>query len=60
MQNAVVLILANKRDIATMNLEDLSIKLGVSQLKRNWAIFPITAIKDHESSGLVVAMEWLI
>lgn len=60
MQNAVVLILANKRDIATINLEQLSIKLGVHSMKRNWAIYPVTAIKDHQNSGLVQAMEWLI
>lgn len=29
-------------------------------MKRNWAIYPVTAIKDHENSGLVPAMEWLI
>lgn len=29
-------------------------------MKRNWAIYPVTAIKDHEGSGLVSAMEWLI
>jgi hypothetical protein len=60
MQSAVVLIIANKRDIATMNLEQLSVKLGVHSMKRNWAIYPVTAIKDHQSSGLVQAMEWLI
>lgn len=60
MQNAVVLILANKRDVATMNLEHLSVKLGVQELHRNWAIYPVTAIKEHDTSGLIPAMEWLI
>lgn len=60
MKNCVVLILANKRDIATLNLEELSKKLGVSEFKRNWAIYPVTAIKNHQISGLVEAMEWLI
>jgi len=32
----------------------------VHKLQRNWAIYPVTAIKDHESSGLVPAMEWLV
>jgi hypothetical protein len=60
MQQAVLLVIANKRDVATMNMEHLSEKLDVQGLKRNWAIYPVTAIKDHESSGLVPAMEWLI
>ena len=60
MQEAVVLILANKRDVATMNLEDISQKLGISQMKRNWAIYPITAVKEQKESGLPAAMEWLI
>lgn len=60
MEKAIVLIIANKRDVATVNLETLSERLGVHQLKRNWAIYPVTAIKDHEGSGLVSAMEWLI
>jgi hypothetical protein len=47
MQQAVVLILANKRDVATMNLEDLSVKLKVREFKRNWAIYPVTAVKEH-------------
>lgn len=48
MSEAVVLILANKRDQATMNLEHLREKMAISGLKRNWAIYPITAIKDHK------------
>jgi ADP-ribosylation factor 1/2 len=60
MQGAVVLVLANKRDMATMNLEELRQKLEISELKRNWAIYPITAIKEHAESGLPAAMEWLI
>ena len=60
MKNAVVLILANKRDMATMNLEEICEKLKIKQFKRNWAIYPITAIKDQAESGLPLAMEWLI
>ncbi len=60
MEQAVVLVIANKRDVATMGMEHLSEKLALQGLKRNWAIYPVTAIKDHENSGLVAAMEWLI
>jgi 50S ribosomal subunit-associated GTPase HflX len=60
MQQAVVLIIANKRDVATVSMDHLSDKLGVHSMKRNWAIYPVTAIKDHQSSGLLPAMEWLI
>lgn len=45
MENAVVLVLANKRDVATMNIETICSKLELNNLKRNWAIFPICAIK---------------
>ena len=46
MQNSVILVLANKRDVATLGLEDICNKLGLKDLKkRNWAIFPVTAIK---------------
>lgn len=38
----------------------MSERLGVHKLQRNWAIYPVTAIKDHETSGLVPAMEWLV
>lgn len=38
----------------------MSDRLGVHKLQRNWAIYPVTAIKDHETSGLVPAMEWLV
>lgn len=60
MSSAVVLVLANKRDMATMNLEDMRQKLAINDLKRNWAIYPVTAIKEHSESGLAQAMEWLI
>ena len=60
MQEAVVLVLANKRDVATMNLEQISEKLGTAKLKRNWAIYPVTAIREQEESGLPAAMQWLI
>lgn len=59
MQEAVVLILANKRDKATMSVEYLSQQLGVMQFKRNWAIFPTTAVNER-NSGLEEAMQWLI
>lgn len=59
MQNCVVLVLANKRDIATMNLEYISNKLMLNGMKRNWAVYPVCAIKD-ESHNLPAAMEWLI
>ena len=29
-------------------------------MKRNWAIYPITATREHKDSGLPEAMEWLI
>jgi hypothetical protein len=48
MQQAVVLILANKRDVATMNLEQLSEKLATGSLQRNWAIYPVTAVREQE------------
>jgi hypothetical protein len=32
----------------------------LTQIKRNWAIYPVTAIKEHGESGLPAAMEWLI
>jgi hypothetical protein len=48
----VILILANKRDMATMNLEYLKEKMQISGMKRNWAIYPITAIRGHKDSGL--------
>ena len=60
MKNAVVLVLANKRDMATMNLEQICQKLDIKKFNRNWAIYPVTAIKDQADSGLPVAMEWLI
>ena len=60
MSEAVILVLANKRDMATMNLEHLREKLSISGMKRNWAIYPITATRDHKESGLPEAMEWLI
>jgi hypothetical protein len=46
MQDSVILILANKRDVATMNLDFICQKLGIKDLKRNWAIFPVTATKE--------------
>jgi hypothetical protein len=48
MKDAVVLVLANKRDVATMNLEEVSQKLGLESLGRNWAIYPITAVKEQQ------------
>lgn len=48
MKDAVVLVLANKRDVATMNLEEVSQKLGLGNLGRNWAIYPITAVKEQQ------------
>ena len=59
MQNAVVLVLANKRDVATMNVESLCNKLELNSMKRNWAIFPVCAIKE-EGNNLDAAMQWLI
>lgn len=59
MENCVVLVLANKRDIATMSLDHVCEKLGLKKLKRNWAIFPVTAIKES-NNGLHEAMEWLV
>ena len=46
MRDAVILVLANKRDLATMNLEEVCSKLGVREMKRNWAIYPTVAIKE--------------
>lgn len=60
MKDSVVLVLANKRDVATMNLEQVSEKLSLNKLGRNWAIYPVTAIKEQKESGLPAAMEWLI
>ena len=60
MQEAVVLVIANKRDVATVNLEQMSQRLKLAEIKRNWAIYPVTAVKEHEQSGLPPAMEWLI
>lgn len=59
MQNAVILVLANKRDVATMNIEGVCNKLGLNELKRNWAIFPVCAIKE-QGNNLDEAMKWLI
>lgn len=59
MQNSVLLVLANKRDIATMSVQHLQEKLGLSELKRNWAIYPVCAIKTQDKN-LAAAMEWLI
>ena len=59
MKNAVVLILANKRDVATMSVEALCSKLELEKLDRNWAIFPICGIKQ-KGSNLEEAMEWLV
>ena len=59
MQDSVILILANKRDVAKMNLDFICEKLGIKDLKRNWAIFPVTAIKEQKN-GLEQAMTWLI
>ena len=47
MQESVLLVLANKRDIATMNVQLLTEKLGLNSMKRNWAIFPVCAIKEQ-------------
>ena len=59
MADSVVLVLANKRDVATMSLEHISQKLQLQGLKRNWAIYPVCAIKE-EGNNLGAAMEWLI
>ena len=59
MKNAAVLILANKRDIATMSIEYLCEKLELTKLDINWAIFPICGIKQ-KGSNLDEAMEWLV
>lgn len=56
MENCVILVLANKRDVATMNLEEVCEKLKLRELNnRNWAIFPVTAIKE-ENNGLIEAI----
>ena len=49
MSLCVVLVLANKRDVAMMSLEMVCEKMGLRGLKRNWAIFPVTAIKENDS-----------
>ncbi len=59
MQECVVLVLANKRDVATMSVELISNKLDLNNMKRNWAVYPVCSIKD-EGSNLEAAMEWLI
>lgn len=59
MSECVILVLANKRDVATMSLEHISEKLQLQGLKRNWAIYPVCAIKE-EGNNLGAAMEWLI
>ena len=59
MESCVVLVLANKRDVAMMSLEHVCENLGLRELKRNWAIFPVTAIKEKDS-GLGEALEWLV
>ena len=59
MKDSVVLVLANKRDVATMSIENICSKLQLNEMKRNWAIFPVCAIKE-EGSNLAPAMEWLI
>lgn len=46
MQQSVVLVLANKRDVATMSIEDITNKLQLHNFKRNWAVFPVCAIKE--------------
>ena len=55
MQESVLLVLANKRDVATMNVQFLTDQLGLNGMKRNWAIFPVCAIKD-EGHNLDAAM----
>jgi small GTP-binding protein len=59
MKNCVVLVLANKRDVATMSVESISTALRLNEMKRNWAVFPVCAIKD-DANSLAAAMEWLI
>ncbi len=59
MENCVVLVLANKRDVAMMSLEVVCEKMELREMKRNWAIFPVTAIKEN-NSGLAEALEWLV
>lgn len=59
MQDCVVLVLANKRDIATMSIQHISEKLALGNIKRNWAVYPVCAIKQ-EANNLDKAMEWLI
>lgn len=45
MKDSVILVIANKRDVATMSLDHVCEKLGLKNVQRNWAIFPVTAIK---------------
>jgi hypothetical protein len=59
MEKCVVLVLANKRDVAMMSLEVVCEKMALREMKRNWAIFPVTAIKE-KNSGLTEALEWLV
>lgn len=37
----------------------MSEKLSLKSMKRNWAIYPVTAIKEEENN-LDKAMQWLI
>ena len=53
-------MLANKRDVATINLETLTERLGMRSMKRNWAVYPVTAVRPLSESGLGEAMEWLV
>jgi GTPase SAR1 family protein len=59
LQDAALLVLANKRDVARNTLESFTEMMDLNKLTRNWAIYPITAIKK-DNNGLNEAFEWLV
>jgi len=51
LQDAVLLVLANKRDIARNSLESFTEQMDLNKLTRHWAVYPVTAIKK-DNGGL--------
>jgi len=51
LQDAALLVLANKRDIARNSLEAFTEQLDLGSLTRTWTVYPVTAIKK-ENNGL--------
>lgn len=59
LHDAALLVLANKRDIARGSLDSFIEQMDLGKETRQWAVYPVTAIKK-DSSGLSEAFEWLV